>query len=157
MITKEVAAQKGPEVVLSLCAGMVPVVVLPPVWKVSAEVKELEGGQEGWNYPEENNIFLGKKQLQQVVGNSHSHYLPPADVLLQKAEVPDKEILAGVIVRIFIAGNEAVMFVVLRKEFVVRVKSKEQGGNLAEAFIDSGIRAEGAMHGIVGSNEQTGV
>lgn len=83
VVAKEIAAQKGQEVVFLLAAGFMTVAGFmgSPVGQVGAEIEELQRGQQGRDNPEKNYIFLRKEEFEQVVRNCHGNNLPPYDIL----------------------------------------------------------------------------
>ena len=58
------------------------------VWPVSSEIKQLEGCQNGWNNPKEDQIELIDPNLQNIEDYSHGDDLPPAHIIFQEQKPP---------------------------------------------------------------------
>ena len=70
------------------------------VRSVRAHVKELEGGKEGGEDPEEPELGLGNPDLEDVEGNGHHQELGERGIAPHEREIPDEEVVGGVIVRV---------------------------------------------------------
>ena len=110
-----------------LAAGVVGrVVVLATVGQIRPKIKQLKRTHEGGNHPKNDEVFHGKPQFQDVVGNGHHQHLDNGEILFGKSKKPQKEIgVAVVVVGVVECTRVAVVQVVVGVERFKIVEGKQ--------------------------------
>ncbi len=154
VISKKVAAQKGPKVVFGLGVRMVLVVVIPAVGKVGAKVKQLKGRKDRWKHPKDDEIFGIEKQLQDIESHCHQQNLPDSHVLPDKADVPDQKIARIMVIRILRSGNMAVVGMMPGEQPFVKIEREQNSGYPSGEVITFFIRRNDPVHRVVSRDKK---
>lgn len=157
VISKKVAAQKGPKVVFGLSVRMVLVVVIPAVWKVGAKVKQLKSRKDRRKHPKCDKIFGIEKELEDVESHCHQQDLPDGHILADKADVPDQKIARNMVIRILRSGNMSVVGMMPGKQPRVKIKREQDGRNPTGQVVAFFIRRNDPVHRVVSRDEKPSV
>lgn len=157
VISKKVAAHKGPKVVFGLGVRMVFVVVLPAVGKVGAKVKQLKSRKNCRKHPKDDEIFGIEKELQDIESHGHQQDLPAGHILADKADVPDQKIARSMVIRILRSGNMAVVGMMPGKQPLVKIEREQDSRNPAGQVVAFLIGRDDPVHRIVSRDEKPGV
>ena len=87
MIAEEITRKHGSQVRPILTSGSMRhhrFGMRQTMWLVSSEIKQLEGCQNGWKNPKEDQIELINPNLQNIKNDGHGYDLPPAHVIFQE-------------------------------------------------------------------------
>lgn len=154
VISKKVAAQKGPKVVFGLGVRMVLVVVIPAVGKVGAKVKQLKSGKNRRKHPKDDEIFGIDEELQDIESHCHQQDLPDGHILADKADVPDQKIARSMVIRILRSGNMAVVGMMPREQPGVKIEREQDGRNPTGEVITFFIRRNDPVHRVVSRDKK---
>ena len=157
VISKKVAAHKGPKVVFGLGVRMVFVVVFPAVGKIGSKVKQLKSRKDRWKHPKDDEIFGIEKELQDIESHCHQQDLPDGDILPDKADVPDQKIARSMVIRILRSGDMAVVGMMPWEQPRVQIEREQDGRNPTGQVIAFFIRRDDPVHRIVSRDEKPGV
>lgn len=160
VIAKEIAREHCYHVIPSHCAcivrqgGPLGHAVRP----VCAHIKELEGGKEGREDPEEPELGLGDPDFEDVEGNSHDEELGDCCVAPHEREIPDDEVVGGVIIWVgVVVRRMRMMQVVIAVQAPIVHPRIEHRADCADDGVATLRPNNGAVHGVVGRDEESGV
>jgi len=127
-----------------------------------SEVEELRRGGERGQHPEQQQVHL--RDVNDVLEHVEDHRVPehlrPPEVVTDEAQVPAAEAVVRAVVEVGVVGARGVRVVqaVLAPQGGVGEERVEPDGERADELIESGMAGrDGAVHGVVGDDEETRV